>query len=112
MSLMTYDEVRPWARSIKQRVARREMPPWHLDKTAGIREYKNDISLSDEDIATIVKWVDSGAPQGNPADMPKPLNFGKENTWFIGKPDLMVTTDKISSCTPTARTGGSISSAK
>lgn len=93
MSLLTYDETRPWARSIKERVARREMPPWHLDKTVGIRKYKNDISLSDDEIATVVKWVDSGAPQGNPADMPQPLDFTKENTWFIGTPDLLVTTD-------------------
>jgi|SRR5215469_923062 len=93
MSLMTFEETRPWARSIKERVARREMPPWHLDKTVGIRKYKNDISLSDDEIATVVKWVDSGAPQGNPADLPKPLDFSKENTWFIGTPDLLVTTD-------------------
>lgn len=93
MSLMTYDETRPWARSIKERVARREMPPWHLDKTVGIRKYKNDISLSDDQIATVVKWVDNGAPQGNPKDMPKPLDFSMENTWFTGTPDLLVTTD-------------------
>src|SRR5580693_3555674 len=54
MSLMTYDEVRPWARSIRQRVASRDMPPWHLDGTVGIRSYKNDISLKDSEIATIV----------------------------------------------------------
>ena len=54
MSLITYEEVRPWARSIRQRVANREMPPWHLDKTVGIRNYKNDVSLNDEEIATIV----------------------------------------------------------
>src|SRR6202049_1771401 len=70
MSLMTYSETRPWARSIKERVVRRDMPPWHLDKTVGIRQYKNDRSLSDDDIATISRWVDTGAPQGNPADMP------------------------------------------
>src|SRR5947207_8407035 len=45
MSLMTYDEVRPWVKSIQQRVARREMPPWHIDRTQGIQEYKNDRSL-------------------------------------------------------------------
>jgi hypothetical protein len=95
MSLMTFEETRPWARSIKERVARREMPPWHLDKTVGIRKYKNDISLSDDEIATVVKWVDSGAPQGNPADLPKPLDFSKENTWFIGTPDVLVTTDEF-----------------
>jgi len=94
MSLMSYDEVRPWARSIKQRVASRDMPPWHLDGTVGIRSYKNDISLKDSEIATIVKWVDAGAPQGNLADLPKPLSFASESDWFIGKPDLTVTTPK------------------
>jgi hypothetical protein len=94
MSLVTYDEVRPWARSIKQRVVTRDMPPWHLDGTVGIRDYKNDISLSSREIATIVKWVDAGAPQGNPADMPKPLSFASDTDWFIGKPDLTVTTTK------------------
>ena len=95
MSLMSYNDTRPWARSIKERVLRREMPPWHLDKTVGIREYKNDISLSDSQIATIVKWVDSGAPQGDPADLPKPMDFSNEDTWFIGQPDLLVTTDEF-----------------
>src|SRR5579863_8008935 len=93
MSLMTYEETRPWARSIKQRVALREMPPWHLDKTVGLRNYKNDISLSDSEIALIGTWVDSGAAQGDPADLPKPLDFSNENTWFIGQPDVLVTTD-------------------
>ena len=92
MSLVSYDEVRPWARSIRQRVANREMPPWHLDKTVGIRHYKNDRSLSDDEIATVVRWVDAGAPQGNPADMPAPLTFRPEADWFIGEPDLKVTT--------------------
>jgi hypothetical protein len=94
MSLVTYNEVRPWAKSIKERVATRDMPPWHLDKTVGIRKYKNDRSLSDSEIATIVKWVDSGAPQGDAADMPAPLTFTSDNSWYIGKPDLLVTTDK------------------
>src|SRR5215472_3136338 len=69
MSLMTYKDARPWARAIKERVLRRDMPPWHLDKTVGIRRYKNDISLSDAEIATIVKWIDTGAAEGNPADL-------------------------------------------
>src|SRR5919198_2129240 len=92
MSLMTYDEVRPWARSIQQRVVNRDMPPWHLDKTVGIRRYKNDRSLRDDEIATIARWVEAGAPQGNPADMPKPLTFAPDSEWFIGEPDLKVTT--------------------
>jgi hypothetical protein len=94
MSLVTYNETRPWAKSIRERVATREMPPWHLDKTVGIRKYKNDRSLNDGEIATIVKWVDSGAPQGDPADLPPPLTFTSDNAWYIGKPDLLVTTDK------------------
>ena len=61
MSLGTYNETRPWAKSIKERVVRRTMPPWFLDKNIGIQKYKNDPSLSDADIATIVKWVDEGA---------------------------------------------------
>jgi hypothetical protein len=92
MSLVTYEEVRPWAKSIRQRVANREMPPWHLDKTVGIRHYKNDRSLSDEEIATVVRWADSGAPLGNPADLPPALAFKPESEWFIGEPDLKVTT--------------------
>jgi len=93
MSLMTYKDARPWARAIKERVLMRDMPPWHLDKTVGIRRYKNDISLSDREIAAIVKWVDAGAPEGELADMPKPLTFASEAEWFTGKPDLLVTTN-------------------
>jgi hypothetical protein len=94
MSLITYQDVRPWAKSIKARVQAREMPPWHLDKSVGIREYKNDISLSDDAIDTIARWVDGGALQGDPKDMPPPLTFRPENDWFIGQPDLTVTFDK------------------
>lgn len=93
MSLVTYEEVRPWARSIKTKVAAREMPPFYIDKNVGIQEYSNDVSLTDEEIATIVKWVDSGAPQGNPADMPRPRVFPDDKRWQFGKygePDLVV----------------------
>ena len=79
MSLLTYEDVRPWARSIKQRTGLGTkmgvMPPWFIDKTVGIQDYKDDFSLSDKEIATIAAWVDSGAPRGNPADMPPPLVF-------------------------------------
>jgi hypothetical protein len=94
MPLETYSEARPWAKAIKERVTRRDMPPWHLDKTVGIRHYKNDRSLSDAEIATVARWVDSGAPQGDPTDLPKPIAFKSDNEWFIGKPDLLVTTDQ------------------
>jgi hypothetical protein len=70
------------------------MPPWHLDRTVGIRHYKNDLSLSDDQIDTIVKWVDAGAPRGVDADMPPKQTFGAEDVWHIGKPDLIVKMDK------------------
>jgi hypothetical protein len=90
MSLMTYEEARPWARAIKTRVAAREMPPWHVDRTIGIQEFKDNPSLSDAEIATISKWVDAGAPRGNPADMPPLRKFTDSDKWQIGTPDLVV----------------------
>ena len=65
MSLVTFAEARPWARSIKQRVAQRQMPPWHIDQSVGVQKFKNDMSLSQKQIDTIVAWVDAGAPQGD-----------------------------------------------
>jgi mono/diheme cytochrome c family protein len=90
MSLLTYEETRPWARAIKQRVAQREMPPWFIYKNVGIQEFTDDPSLSDAEIATIAKWVDAGAPQGNPGDLPAPRQFDDFATWTIGQPDLVV----------------------
>jgi hypothetical protein len=95
MSLVTYEETRPWARSIKNRVAARQMPPWHIDKTIGIQHYQNDRSLSDEQIDTIVRWVDGGAPKGDVKDMPAPVKWADDNVWnfaplFGGPPDLIV----------------------
>jgi len=94
MSLLTYEEARPWAKSIKLKVVAREMPPWYIDKNVGVRHFKNDVSLSDDEIATIVKWVDGGAPKGNPADMPPPRKFEDSDTWHMGEPDLIVTLPK------------------
>lgn len=90
MSLMTYEDARPWARSIKQRVVAREMPPWHIDRHIGIQQFKNDPSLTDEEIATVVRWVDSGAPKGDAKDMPPPRQFADASQWQIGTPDLIV----------------------
>jgi hypothetical protein len=90
MSLRTYEEVRPWVRSIKTRVEARQMPPWHIDRNVGIQEFKGDRSLPEKEIETIVKWIDAGAPRGNAADMPKQREFGDEGGWQIGKPDLIV----------------------
>src|SRR5580692_7795284 len=88
MSLVTYEDVRPWARSIKQRTGigphAGVMPPWYIEKNVGIQQFKNDPSLSDDEIATIAKWVDSGAPRGNPADMPPLKHYADDAVWAIG----------------------------
>src|SRR6185369_12288727 len=94
MSLLTYQDVRPWVRSIKQRVVSREMPPWGIDPHIGIQSFKNDPSLRPDEIEKIVKWVDAGAPMGNAAEMPKPREFDDSDRWHIGKPDLVVTSPK------------------
>src|ERR1700691_1804226 len=70
MSLVTYEETRPWAKAIKEKVLRREMPPWNIDKNVGVQNFQNDRSLSDSEIDMVVRWVDSGAPMGNAKDLP------------------------------------------
>ncbi len=90
MSLLTYEEARPWAKSIKQKVVAREMPPWYIDKNVGIHNFKNDVSLTDKEIATLAKWADTGAAKGNPADMPPPRKFEDTDTWHLGQPDMVV----------------------
>ena len=96
MSLMTYEDSRPWARSIKDRVVARKMPPWFIDRTVGIQHFKDDRSLSDEEIAVIAQWVDSGAPRGNPAHLPSPVEFSdNQYEWTVADelgrdPDLVV----------------------
>jgi len=94
MSLVTYEETRPWAKSIRQRVITRNMPPWHIDQTVGIQHFQNDRSLSEAQIATIVRWVDAGAPLGNPSDMPAQKQWPDEEGWQLakqyGQPDLVL----------------------
>src|SRR5437899_4132293 len=60
MSLLTYQDVRPWARSIRNKVTAREMPPWYIDRTVGIKKFKNDPSLTDDEIDLIARWADGG----------------------------------------------------
>ncbi len=67
-----YQEARPWARSIKSRVEARQMPPWHIDRSVGVQNFKNDMSLTDEQIETVVAWVDAGAPAGQPQGHARP----------------------------------------
>jgi len=99
MSLLTYEEARPYARAIKQRTALRHrrgaMPPWFIEKEIGIQGFKDDISLSDAEIAAIARWVDAGAPRGNPADLPPARVFADNASWQIGTPDLIVTSAAV-----------------
>jgi hypothetical protein len=96
MSLVTYEQTRPYARAIKDRVASRQMPPWHLDKTMGIQKYKNDRSLTDAEIDTIVSWVDGGTPKGDSKDMPPAIQWPAEQGWNFAEmfgqkePDLII----------------------
>jgi hypothetical protein len=95
MSLITFQDARPWARAIKQRVLTRQMPPWHIDQSVGVHKFKNDMSLTDEQIDTIARWVDAGAPEGNPKDLPPPKPLVTDNEWQavrdgFGPPDLVV----------------------
>jgi hypothetical protein len=99
MSLRSYEEVRPWARAIKQRTGigphAGVMPPWYMEKNIGIQKYKDDPSLSAKEIALIAKWADGGAPRGNPADAPPPKVWADNSVWRIGTPDLIVKTKNI-----------------
>ena len=99
MSLRTYEEARPWARAIKQRTGigpkAGVMPPWYVEKNIGIQKFKNDPSLSADEIALIAKWADSGAPRGNAADMPALREWTDTNKWSIGEPDLVVRTQDV-----------------
>jgi hypothetical protein len=92
MSLQRYEEVRPWVKSIRRRVASREMPPWHIDRSIG--EYEPDPSLSDAEISTIVRWVEAGAPQGDPDHLPPPIDWPDDESWQYGEPDLVVEMDE------------------
>ena len=95
MSLIDYATVRAWAPLIKDRVVNRKMPPYFIDKTVGVQGFKDDRSLTDEQIATIVRWVDSGAAEGNPDNLPPIPSFADNLAWTIegemGRPpDLIV----------------------
>jgi mono/diheme cytochrome c family protein len=86
MSLTSYDEVRPWAKSIRKKVAGREMPPWGADPRYG--KFKDDRSLTDAQIATVTAWVDAGAPRGSDADLPPAPKFAR--SWSHGEPDVVI----------------------
>src|SRR5512144_3174686 len=86
MSLLTYKDARAWARSIREKVVTRQMPPWHADPNHG--KFSNDRRLSQQEIDTIAAWVDQGAKQGSPKDLPAAPVFPEG--WKIGKPDVVL----------------------
>ena len=95
MSLITYKDVKDYADEIKEYVGARVMPPWHIDKTVGVHDFKNDRSLSDQQISTILKWIASGMPQGRPEDMPPAPKFSDARVWELAgqlgqQPDLVL----------------------
>ncbi|MCP5356682.1 MAG: hypothetical protein H7A06_00905 [Pseudomonadales bacterium] len=91
---MSYEEVRPWAPLIQMKVAQREMPPYQYDRDVGVQHLKNDWRLSQEDIDTIVDWVNAGSPLGNPEDLPAPREFPALGEWRLaaelGPPDHLI----------------------
>jgi hypothetical protein len=95
MSLVTYNEVRPWVRAIKSRVEAHDMPPWFVDRTVGVQKFANDRSLTDRQVDLISRWVDAGAPPGDSRELPKARVWPSEDAWqfadYFGRPpDLVV----------------------
>jgi hypothetical protein len=85
-SVLTYKDVQPWTDSIRAKISAREMPPWHADQRYG--DFVNDMRLSRQEIETIVSWVDQGAKEGDPTDLPSLPKY--VDGWKIGKPDMVL----------------------
>lgn len=99
MSLVEYEDVRPHAMRISRRTGIRDrmgaMPPWYVEKDIGIQHYKDDPSLSNEEIAAIASWARGGTPMGDPADMPTALVFDEKPGWTLGEPDLVISSQEF-----------------
>jgi hypothetical protein len=97
MPLVSYEQVAPYAGLIEYKTGIRDragaMPPWYAEKDIGIQQYKNDPSLTDQEIEAISQWARIGAPQGNSADAPTPLVFDDSVKWTLGQPDLIIDTE-------------------
>ena len=97
MSLMSYREVRPWAKAIAKAVSARDMPPWDAtDVTHG--QFVNERTLTDAEIETIVRWAETGAARGNPSDAPEAMAFEKKGGWYMGKPDMVLSIEQFWVC--------------
>ena len=94
MPLQNYEQVKPFAALIHDRTSKRIMPPWHVDTGIGIQSFKNDASLSDDQIDIIEDWFLAGAPEGEPTDLPEPIEFPSGAAWQLGDqlgpPDLII----------------------
>src|SRR5256885_13823361 len=90
MSFLTYKDARPWAKAMKAAVLTKKMPPWFADPKVG--HFSNERRLTEAEIATLVKWADNGAPEGDAKDRPAPVVFA--DGWEIGKPDIVVEMEK------------------
>jgi len=99
MALRSYEEIRPWAPMIRERVASHTMPPYAYDRDVGIQDLEQDWRLSEEEIQTIVAWVDQGAALGDPANLPPPIQLASADDWRMaaefGPPDIVVGTPGI-----------------
>ena len=101
MSLITYEQARLYAPLIKLKVTTQQMPPYQYDTDVGIQALKNDMRLSPEEIETLAQWVDQGAVEGDPADMPPPRIFPDMGEWRLaaeydyGPPDIVVESQPI-----------------
>ena len=97
MSLLTYEDAKDNLAEMKERVSAREMPPWHIDRSVGIQRFKNDGGLTDAEIATIIRWIDSGAKMGDRKDLPPNPKQPDPNRWqladSLGPPDLIIKSD-------------------
>ena len=100
MPMLTYEQVAPFAGLIEYKTGLRDqagaMPPWYIEKDIGIQDYKDDMSLSEEEILTISAWARSGSPQGDPADAPDLLEWDDSVKWTLGEPDLIVVMPEVS----------------
>ena len=99
MSLITYDEVRPWAPMIKYKTELRDkmgaMPPYYLERGIGIQQMKDDERISEDEIRTIAAWVAGGTPEGDPRNLPPAQQFDDSGTWRLGEPDLILRTGDV-----------------
>ena len=86
MSLLTYEDARPRAKDIRDKVADGVMPPWHAEKSHGT--FANDRSLSEEDKATLLRWANNGAPKGDDKDLPPVPKY--VDGWTLGQPDAVI----------------------